>query len=90
MRSSQRNAFTASCHCSGVARSDSKLSAKALYGKRRLERLFYGRSDFLIYLYASFPAHTLKGLDFTYQGTLLWSVLFIDNSMSHIPLHACC
>lgn len=33
MRSMQRNLVTSSCHCSGVARSDSRLSAKALYGK---------------------------------------------------------
>lgn len=36
MKSTQRNPFTPPCHCSGVARSDSKISAKALYGKKIL------------------------------------------------------
>lgn len=33
MKGAQRNPVSSSCHCSGVARSDSKISAKALYGK---------------------------------------------------------
>lgn len=33
MKGMQRNPVSSSCHCSGVARSDSKISAKALYGK---------------------------------------------------------
>lgn len=33
MKGRQRNPVSSSCYCSGVARSDSKISAKALYGK---------------------------------------------------------
>lgn len=43
MKSMQRNPVTSSCHCSGVARSDSKISAKALYGK-----WLHGRSILLL------------------------------------------
>lgn len=33
MKNMRRNPVSSSCHCSAVARSDSKISAKALYGK---------------------------------------------------------
>lgn len=40
MKAFHRYPFTpSSCHCSGVTRSDSKLSAKALYGKKLPELL---------------------------------------------------
>ncbi|XP_075883269.1 epidermal growth factor receptor kinase substrate 8-like protein 2 isoform X2 [Nelusetta ayraudi] len=44
MRSMQRNLVTSSCHCSGVARSDSRLSAKALYEQRKK----YSNSNYIM------------------------------------------
>ncbi|KAM6937414.1 LOW QUALITY PROTEIN: epidermal growth factor receptor kinase substrate 8-like protein 2 [Xenentodon cancila] len=47
MKGIQRNPFSSSsssCHCSGVARSDSKLSAKALYEQRKK----YSNSNFIM------------------------------------------
>lgn len=46
MKSTQRNPFAPPCHCSGVARSDSKISAKALYGKEILSLLTLNVLDF--------------------------------------------
>nr|XP_046249665.1 epidermal growth factor receptor kinase substrate 8-like protein 2 isoform X1 [Scatophagus argus] len=45
MKSMQRNPVTSSCHCSGVARSDSKISAKALYEQRKK----YSNSNFIMH-----------------------------------------
>ncbi|CAJ1056571.1 epidermal growth factor receptor kinase substrate 8-like protein 2 [Xyrichtys novacula] len=45
MKSMQRNLVSPSCYCSGVARSDSKISAKALYEQRKK----YSNSNFIMH-----------------------------------------
>lgn len=79
MKSTQRNPFAPSCHCSGVARSDSKISAKALYGKWHCGRLF---TALLINLYAACAAHTLEVLDFT----CFYGQLFMESCYTLIIL----
>lgn len=54
MKGFQRKPISSSCHCSGVARSDSKPSAKALYGKF-VEAFLYS------WLFSkNVPSHTLS------------------------------
>ncbi len=55
MKSSQRYPISSSCHCSGVARSDSKISAKALYGK-----WLHGGSVLFQLVFQTLPLHVLQ------------------------------
>lgn len=71
MKSVQRNPVTSSCHCSGVARSDSKISAKALYGK-----WLHGRSILLLACLQGFaftcPSHVITPAPPSFLIIMAW------------------
>ncbi|XP_011605891.1 epidermal growth factor receptor kinase substrate 8-like protein 2 isoform X1 [Takifugu rubripes] len=78
MKSTQRNPFTPPCHCSGVARSDSKISAKALYEQRKK----YSNSNFIMQETSQYHVEHLS----TFIMDKAESIVTVDDAIKKLAL----
>ncbi|KAI3371262.1 hypothetical protein L3Q82_023874, partial [Scortum barcoo] len=78
MKSMQRNPVSSSCHCSGVARSDSKISAKALYEQRKK----YSNSNFIMHETSQYHVEHLS----TFIMDKTESITTVDDAIKKLVL----
>ncbi|XP_022045378.2 epidermal growth factor receptor kinase substrate 8-like protein 2 isoform X1 [Acanthochromis polyacanthus] len=78
MKGMQRNPVSSSCHCSGVARSDSKLSAKALYEQRKK----YSNSNFIMHETSQYHVEHLS----TFIMDKTESIITVDDAIKKLIL----
>ncbi|XP_035521446.1 epidermal growth factor receptor kinase substrate 8-like protein 2 isoform X1 [Morone saxatilis] len=78
MKSMQRNPVSSSCHCSGVARSDSKISAKALYEQRKK----YSNSNFIMHETSQYHVEHLS----TFIMDKTESIATVDDAIKKLVL----
>ncbi|XP_029991810.1 epidermal growth factor receptor kinase substrate 8-like protein 2 isoform X2 [Sphaeramia orbicularis] len=78
MKRAQRNPISPSCHCSGVARSDSKLSAKALYEQRKK----YSNSNFIMHETSQYHVEHLS----TFIMDKTESIATVDDAIKKLVL----
>lgn len=78
MKSMQRNPVSSSCHCSGVARSDSKISAKALYEQRKK----YSNSNYIMHETSQYHVEHLS----TFVMDKTESITTVDDGIKKLVL----
>ncbi|XP_030588305.1 epidermal growth factor receptor kinase substrate 8-like protein 2 isoform X1 [Archocentrus centrarchus] len=78
MKGMLRNPVPSSCHCSGVARSDSKLSAKALYEQRKK----YSNSNFIMQETSQYHVEHLS----TFVMDKTESIVTVDDAIKKLIL----
>ncbi|XP_032378121.1 epidermal growth factor receptor kinase substrate 8-like protein 2 isoform X2 [Etheostoma spectabile] len=78
MKSMQRNPVFSSCHCSGVARSDSKISAKALYEQRKK----YSNSNYIMHETSQYHVEHLS----TFIMDTTESITTVDDAIRKLAL----
>ncbi|XP_030281222.1 epidermal growth factor receptor kinase substrate 8-like protein 2 isoform X1 [Sparus aurata] len=78
MKSMQRNPVSSHCHCSGVARSDSKLSAKALYEQRKK----YSNSNYIMHETSQYHVEHLS----TFIMDKTESITTVDDAIKKLVL----
>uniref|UniRef100_A0A3B5ASA9 Epidermal growth factor receptor kinase substrate 8-like protein 2 n=1 Tax=Stegastes partitus TaxID=144197 RepID=A0A3B5ASA9_9TELE len=78
MKGIQRNPTSSSCHCSGVARSDSKISAKALYEQRKK----YSNSNFIMHETSQYHVEHLS----TFIMDKTESIITVDDAIKKLVL----
>ncbi|XP_065813229.1 epidermal growth factor receptor kinase substrate 8-like protein 2 isoform X1 [Labrus bergylta] len=78
MKSMQRNLVSSSCHCSGVARSDSKISAKALYEQRKK----YSNSNYIMHETSQYHVEHLS----TFIMDKTESITTVDDAIKKLVL----
>ncbi|XP_042352450.1 epidermal growth factor receptor kinase substrate 8-like protein 2 isoform X1 [Plectropomus leopardus] len=78
MKSMQRNPVSSSCHCSGVARSDSKISAKALYEQRKK----YSNSNYIMHETSQYHVEHLS----TFIMDKTESIATVDDAIKKLVL----
>ncbi|KAM3608606.1 uncharacterized protein V6R79_001582 [Siganus canaliculatus] len=78
MKSIQRNPVPSSCYCSGVARSDNKLSAKALFEQRKK----YSNSNFIMHETSQYHVEHLS----TFIMDKTESILTVDDAIKKLIL----
>ncbi|XP_059190506.1 epidermal growth factor receptor kinase substrate 8-like protein 2 isoform X3 [Centropristis striata] len=78
MKSMQRNPVSSSCHCSGVARSDSKISAKALYEQRKK----YSNSNYIMHETSQYHVEHLS----TFIMDKTESIVTVDDAIKKLVL----
>uniref|UniRef100_A0A3Q3FDC0 Epidermal growth factor receptor kinase substrate 8-like protein 2 n=1 Tax=Labrus bergylta TaxID=56723 RepID=A0A3Q3FDC0_9LABR len=74
----QRNLVSSSCHCSGVARSDSKISAKALYEQRKK----YSNSNYIMHETSQYHVEHLS----TFIMDKTESITTVDDAIKKLVL----
>ncbi|XP_031715266.1 epidermal growth factor receptor kinase substrate 8-like protein 2 isoform X2 [Anarrhichthys ocellatus] len=78
MKNMQRNPVSSSCHCSGVARSDSKISAKALYEQRKK----YSNSNYIMHETSQYHVEHLS----TFIMDKTESITTVDDAIKKLVL----
>ncbi|XP_034032261.1 epidermal growth factor receptor kinase substrate 8-like protein 2 isoform X2 [Thalassophryne amazonica] len=78
MKSAQHNHVSSSCYCSGVARTDSKLSAKALYEQRKK----YSNSNFIMHETSQYHVEHLS----TFIMDKTESIVTVDDAIKKLVL----
>ncbi|KAM6926959.1 epidermal growth factor receptor kinase substrate 8-like protein 2 isoform 1-T1 [Lycodopsis pacificus] len=78
MKNMQRNPVSSSCHCSGVARSDSKISAKALYEQRKK----YSNSNYIMHETSQYHVEHLS----TFIMDRTESITTVDDAIKKLVL----
>nr|XP_057931930.1 epidermal growth factor receptor kinase substrate 8-like protein 2 isoform X1 [Doryrhamphus excisus] len=78
MKGMQRNPVSSSCHCSGVARSDSKISAKALFEQRKK----YSNSNFIMHETSQYHVEHLS----TFIMDKTESIVTVDDAIKKLAL----
>uniref|UniRef100_A0A1A8LNC4 Epidermal growth factor receptor kinase substrate 8-like protein 2 n=2 Tax=Nothobranchius pienaari TaxID=704102 RepID=A0A1A8LNC4_9TELE len=78
MKGVQRNPVSCSCHCSGVARSNSKMSAKALYEQRKK----YSNSNFIMQETSQYHVEHLS----TFVMDKTESIVTVDDAVKKLVL----
>ncbi|XP_060931872.1 epidermal growth factor receptor kinase substrate 8-like protein 2 isoform X2 [Limanda limanda] len=78
MKGAQRNPVSSSCYCSGVARSDSKISAKALYEQRKK----YSNSNFIMHETSQYHVEHLT----TFIMDKRESIVTVDDAVKKLVL----
>ncbi|XP_069564368.1 epidermal growth factor receptor kinase substrate 8-like protein 2 isoform X3 [Brachyistius frenatus] len=78
MKGLRHNFISSSCHCSGVARSDSKISAKALYEQRKK----YSNSNFIMHETSQYHVEHLS----TFIMDKTESIITVDDAIKKLVL----
>ncbi|XP_061773171.1 epidermal growth factor receptor kinase substrate 8-like protein 2 isoform X1 [Nerophis ophidion] len=78
MKGIQRNPVSSTCHCSGVARSDSKISAKALFEQRKK----YSNSNFIMHETSQYHVEHLS----TFIMDKAESIITVDDAIKKLVL----
>lgn len=72
MKGAHHNPVSSSCHCSGVARSDSKMSAKALYGEWLHCLLSVGVLYFIVCCFQGLPLYSHHNIILLCHISVAW------------------
>ncbi|XP_026220657.1 epidermal growth factor receptor kinase substrate 8-like protein 2 isoform X3 [Anabas testudineus] len=78
MKGAQRNPVSSSCHCSGVARSDTRMSAKALYEQRKK----YSNSNYIMHETSQYHVEHLS----TFIMDKTESIVTVDDAIKKFVL----